>query len=94
MKQDQFAKFKNYNGKCEKRPDVPCDLFLLSWTLTPPTDVPQFAKIANAHLADDLAKLEIPNRFGFRVNLLYADCVDQSLTDVAEKLSQETFGHR
>jgi hypothetical protein len=83
MKKDQFDKFNNYNGKCANRPDVPCDLFLLSWTLTPPTDVPQFAKMANPHLAGDLAGLSIPNRFGMRVNLLYADCVDAKLTDIA-----------
>jgi hypothetical protein len=83
MKADQFAKFKSYHGQCANRPDVPCDLFLLSWTLTPPTDVPQFAKIADPHLNRDLAAIVIPNEFGKRVNLLYADCVDTWLTDVA-----------
>jgi hypothetical protein len=83
MKKDQLDRFENYDGKCANRADVPCDLFLLSWTLTPPTDVPQFAKIPNAHLANDLAGLSVPNRFGMRVNLLYADCVDTWLTDVA-----------
>ena len=39
MKADQFNKFARYDGKCRQRPDLPCDLFLLSWTLTPATNV-------------------------------------------------------
>ena len=95
MKSDQFAKFDRYDGKCKIRPDVPCDLFLLSWTLTPPTNVPTYAKEPNEHLADDMATLKIPNRFGCMVNLLYADCVETAhLTDAAIRLNESLYQSR
>jgi hypothetical protein len=76
MKTDQFDKFNRYDGKCKTHADVPCDLFLLSWTLTPPTDVRSFAAEANRNLASALKDLKIPNRFGCVVNLIYADYVN------------------
>ncbi len=92
MKADQFAKFAGYDGRC-KRADVPCDLFLLSWTLTPPTDVPGYAKEPNQRMASDLANMQIPNRFGCVVNLLYADCVETAdVTDVAIRLNKQSRG--
>jgi hypothetical protein len=80
MKADQFDKFNRYDGKCKLRRDVPCDLFLLSWTLTPPTDVRSFAAEANRNLAPAIKELNIPNRFGFVVNLIYTDYVDSAKT--------------
>src|SRR5205823_3073136 len=32
VKEDQTKKFDQYNGYCDPDTDVPCDLFLLSWT--------------------------------------------------------------
>ena len=71
------------------RRDVPCDLFLLSWTLTPPVNVRAFAAEPNRNLEAALRELKIPNRFGCVVNLLYADYVDSArVTDVAIQQNQ------
>jgi hypothetical protein len=87
MKADQFKKFADFNGRC-KHADVPCDLFLLSWTLTPPTGVPGFAKDVNPHLPVDLKTLTIPNTSGQIPNLLYVDCVELGgVTDAAIELN-------
>lgn len=84
MKADQFDKFNRFDGKCKARRDVPCDLFLLSWTLTPATNVRGFAAEPNRNLESALKELKIPNRFGCVVNLLYADYVDSAkVTEVA-----------
>jgi len=84
MKTDQFDKFNRYDGKCKTRRDVPCDLFLLSWTLTPATNVRDYAAEANRNLEAAVKELKIPNRFGCVVNLLYADYVDSSkATEIA-----------
>jgi hypothetical protein len=89
MKTDQFDKFNRYDGKCKARRDVPCDLFLLSWTLTPPTNVRGFAAEPNRNLAAAVKELKVPNRFGCVVNLLYADYVDSArVTDVAIRQNQ------
>ena len=58
MKADQFRKFREYDGKCKARNDLQCDLFLLSWTLTPATHVASYSKLPNQHLADDLESSE------------------------------------
>ena len=64
--------------------------FLLSWTLTPTTNVPAFAATINPQLATDLAGLKIPNSFGCRINLLYADCIETAnATDVAIQLNSK-----
>jgi hypothetical protein len=90
MKSDQFKKFELYNGRCKSKPDVPCDLFLLSWTLTPTTNVPAYAKEPNQRLANDINELKIPNEFGCVVNLLYADCVETAkLTEIAIQLNKQ-----
>ncbi|NEN89628.1 MAG: hypothetical protein F6K48_12245 [Okeania sp. SIO3H1] len=84
MKEDQFAKFNNYNGKCKNDPSVPCDLFLLSWTLTPPTAVWSFSKVANRNLGLAMTELRVPNGYGQIVNMLYVDYVEYArVTDVA-----------
>jgi hypothetical protein len=88
MKTDQLGKFERYDGKCKGRPDVPCDLFLLSWTLTPATNVRAFAAEPNRNLETVLKWLKIPNRHGFVPNLLYTDYVKSAnLTDVAVQLN-------
>jgi hypothetical protein len=83
MKSDQFDKFDRYTGCCRDHPDVPCDLFLLSWTMTPPTNVPAFAAEPNQQLTAALDHLHQPNRAGKIINLLYADCVGTAITDIA-----------
>ena len=89
MKADQFDKFESYDGKCKARPDVPCDLFLFSWTLTPMTNVRKFAAEVNPNLKPALAELTVPNRFGCVVNLLYTDYVDTAkATDAAIRLNE------
>ena len=76
MKADQLAKFRAYNGKCKNDPNLPCDLFLLSWTLTPVTGVWFASKPANASLGATMAALTVPNTHGQIVNLLYVDYVE------------------
>lgn len=84
MKQDQLDKFSKYDGRCEAKPFPPCDLFLLSWTLTPPTAVWPFSKSANRNLGQAMAELKVPNQHGQIVNLLYVDYVEYArVTDVA-----------
>lgn len=83
MKADQLRKFDNFNDK-----DPHCDLFLLSWTLTPGgfphiPFVPSLCKPANRRLGADMAHL-VPNKYGCIPNLIYVDCVESArVTDVA-----------
>jgi hypothetical protein len=89
MKADQFGKFARYDGKCKRRPDLPCDLFLLSWTLTPATGVRAYSELPNRKLVDDIKELKCPNRFGCVPNLLYVDYVESAhLLDVALKMNE------
>ncbi|KZN47350.1 hypothetical protein [Pseudoalteromonas luteoviolacea] len=84
MKQDQFKKFEEFTGQCKKDPSVPCDLFLLSWTLTPPTAVWPVSKEANRALGSAMVELPAKNQYGKIVNLLYVDYVEYArATDVA-----------
>jgi hypothetical protein len=86
MKSDQFDKFFDYNGVCEKD-GSPCDLFLLSWTLTPTTGVWYYAAEPDKKLGNDIRELRIPNQFGEVVNMLYVDYVEFSrATDIAHYL--------
>lgn len=71
----QLPKFNYYNGKCLKVPEVTCDLFLLSWTLTPPTAVWTVARLADKHLVDVVGPLG-KNPAGLSMNLLYLDYVE------------------
>jgi hypothetical protein len=80
---DQREKFANYNGYCPAMPSVPCDLYLLSWTLTPPTDVWDTSKAANRCLGEQMTKIPDPNGFGKIINMLYVDYVEYArVTDV------------
>jgi hypothetical protein len=84
MKDGQLTKFAAYDGKCSQKPEIPCDLFLLSWTLTPVTHVWKSCKVANLNLGAEIAKLEVPNSLGFIPNILYVDYVESArVTDVA-----------
>jgi hypothetical protein len=83
MSKDQLAKFAAFNGKCKNDSKVPCDLFLLSWTLTPPTDVWGFSQPANRNLGQAMSSVG-RNSQGFIPNLLYVDyCQYARATDVA-----------
>lgn len=73
MKNDQLDKLKKFNGKCEQNPNVPCDLFLLSWTLTPVTAVWSYAQEANRVLGREMMGYTQPNQYGYFINLLYLD---------------------
>jgi len=84
MKDDQLGKFAVYNGKMDKNPALPCDLFLLSWTLTPPTAVWLSAQVANRRLGRDLSSVATTNAQGRMMNLLYVDYSETArVTDVA-----------
>lgn len=100
MKDDQLRKLGEYDGVCKRQPGdgpcdhyqpgVPCDLFLLSWTLTPVTDVKDFSKEANRNLGGAMAELKIPNRYGKIPNIVYVDYVeDARVTDVCLYLNGE-----
>jgi hypothetical protein len=90
MKKDQFAKFAAYDGRMKQNPKLPCDLFLLSWTLTPVTAVWLVSAEANRRLGENMVAATIPNAFGQIINLLYVDYVEYArVTDVALFLNGE-----
>jgi len=73
MMNDQFNKFQNYDGTCQNNVSVPCDLFLLSWTLTPAINVWSVVGPPNRGLGYDINDLVIPNSHGQILNIIYAD---------------------
>jgi hypothetical protein len=82
MRDDQFAKYRAYNGYCTSDPTVPCDLYLLSWTVTPFTGVWWWAQVADEHLGECMPTL--PNDPHRPVNIVYCDYVEWArATDVA-----------
>jgi hypothetical protein len=92
MRDDQFKKFADYDGTMATDPSKPCDLFLLSWTLTPkykpPWMVWPLAKDVNPDLGQYIRfgfpPPTIPNAKGKIMNLLYVDYVEFArVTDVA-----------
>jgi len=92
VRDDQRRKFEAYNGIC-KDGKTPCDLFLLSWTVTPPVAEPVRirAKTANRNLGNEIAGYTIPNRFGRQINFVYLDYVQYArAADVCLYLNGET----
>ena len=88
MKTDQFTKFDDFTGYAQNNSSVPCDLFLLSWTLTPAVDVWSLVGTPDQDLGSDINTLSIPNSSGKIVNIVYTDYVEYSRsTDVAEYLN-------
>jgi hypothetical protein len=90
LKQGQYRKFDVYDGKClnqQNGQDVGCDLFLLSWTLTPkaPTAVDNAAKVSRLANVDLVDKLTAKPTSGTKIfNILYTDVVqDSRSSDVA-----------
>jgi hypothetical protein len=90
LRQGQKPKFQWFDGICRNqyldqgvKKDWPCDLFLLSWTLTPFVDAIDTARTANQRLVDREGDLGA-NPHGQRVNLIYTDDVQNSRSaDVA-----------
>lgn len=85
----QFPKFALFDGNC-RLPDpegknVPCDLFLLSWTLTPSGASPvSLSRTANKQLVQYSADRPGANPDGRIINLLYTDVSQDSRSaDVA-----------
>lgn len=72
MKADQFAKFARYDGRCRDGA-TDCDLFLLSWTLTPRVKIWAASQPAIKNLRDALAAQPATNASGKVMNLIYAD---------------------
>ncbi|HWS72387.1 MAG TPA: hypothetical protein VN605_09745, partial [Thermoanaerobaculia bacterium] len=89
MKNDQTAQFKSYDGECSD--GSLCDLFLLSWTLTPASGstTESVARLANPYLAEELNDLPDVNAAGKIVNILsvdwaeYARPADVAITEKA-----------
>jgi hypothetical protein len=77
MKEDQLAKLNDFKGICAHDSKVPCDLFLLSWTLTPWTNVASTSKDANRELGAVASYLQ-PNSKGFYPNLIYLDYLEKA----------------
>jgi hypothetical protein len=73
MMNDQFNKFQNYDGTCQNNTAVPCDLFLLSWTLTPTVNVWGVVGPPDRGLGYDVNDLVTPNGHGQRLNIIYTD---------------------
>lgn len=81
------ADWSGFDGVCENTDpqgnQVPCDLFLLSWTLTTDPLVFAGAHAANSLLAGDVTSTG-PNAKGQYINILYTDYVQWSrAADVA-----------
>jgi hypothetical protein len=75
---DQTDLYDGFTGQCYSDSSVPCDLFLLSWTLTSwifGTYVWTFAADADAALVDYIPS-DSGNKFGRMINLIYVDYVE------------------
>jgi Domain of unknown function (DUF5050)/LVIVD repeat len=80
MLSDQDTKFNSYNGFCNgSYTSLPCDLYLLSWTLTPswPTTVLDLAQVANGNLPGAISAFG-KNQYGQIVNIIYVDYYELS----------------
>ncbi|HEX9982115.1 MAG TPA: hypothetical protein VGF69_02525 [Thermoanaerobaculia bacterium] len=89
LKRGQFPKFEDYDGFCRDRDangsSVPCDLFLLSWTLTPKAGGAVGKSVeANKELVDESKSHPDPRNGPRMINVIYTDVVQQSRSaDVA-----------
>ena len=89
MRDNQIAKFMTFTGKQQHFPDLPVDLFLLSWTLTPITGVWFESKEANRNLGNAIVSIPNPNAYGRIMNCLYVDYVEYArVTDVGIKQTE------
>ncbi len=74
MRDEQIQHFFDFTGVCTDK-TTPCDLFLLSWTLTPQgvQSVLDLAHTPNQHLGDEVGKLPITNEHDRIINIVYTD---------------------
>lgn len=92
MTNDQLAKFDRFDGKCSDQKND-CDLFLLSWTLTPQLKIWAVSQPALNNLQSGLASRPVTNRFGKPMNMIYVDFVEFArVTDVAIAQNQRLNG--
>jgi hypothetical protein len=70
-------RYDGFTGQCYAQPSIPCDMFLLSWTLTSPVGaaVWLFAEDADANLVDNIPS-DSGNKYGRMVNVIYVDYVE------------------
>lgn len=94
MKQDQFKKYENF-GADDPKQVAPCDLFLLSWTLTKQGDwekgsVRDLASKANSKFPSAMNELPVPNSYDRRPNMLSLDFVgpDTGLIEAAIAINE------
>ena len=88
MKSDQLTKFSLFDGTMKHDSKAPCDFFLLSWTLTPVSEVWSVAYIADAHLGHVMGDVS-RNGFGQIPNILYVDYYEWAdPTDVAIDMNE------
>lgn len=97
MKSEQLSQFAGFTGKCsgDKSGATTCDLFLLSWTLTPnpsithvPPPLLKLAVRADSQLGASMVTVPIPNSYQRIINLVYVDYVELArATDVALDLN-------
>ena len=83
MKKDQLKKFADYNGRMKNKSNLPCDLFLMSWTLTPIMDIYSYVEVPNQNLASEMSNV---NRNGYDKipNILFVDYYEGArVTDTA-----------
>lgn len=95
MKQKQFRKYEDF-GADDPKQEAPCDLFLLSWTLTKQGDwqngsVRDLAFEANRIFPSAMKELTVPNSHGRRPNMLSLDFVgpDTGVIEAAIELNEK-----
>jgi len=92
MKKEQIANFEYYDGYCTDEARSICDLFLLSWTLTPSglENVKEVAEKPNETLANEVAMLPARNEFLKVMNIVYVDFAEYARpSDVAMRQNDE-----
>jgi hypothetical protein len=91
MAADQFGKFAAFDGKC-RDPSTGCDLFLLSWTLTPAIKIWAASQPALHGLEDALQHQRPQNDAGKIMNLIYVDFVEFAHVTEAAIFENERLG--
>ena len=77
MSNDQLNKYAKFDGRMEKDPNVQCDLFLLSWTLTPWFNVEGASAPANQKLGEAMNGVA-RNPYDLIPNVVYVDFYENS----------------
>ncbi|MTI32099.1 hypothetical protein [Xanthovirga aplysinae] len=89
MRNDQLNKFNAYNGIAADG-NTPSDMFLLSWTLTPITDVWSYSTEPNRVLSHEMKNIQA-NGSGKIPNILYVDYYQYARVTDACILMNERF---